>query len=93
MTDCDQDLLIGRYTNLQDEGIQLLPGAIEEVTIWNSALTADEIAELHTLGPDGTMLTLVRVVSQARSRPGGVLLPDIPRGEIAAPDKLAETLQ
>lgn len=51
MSDYDQDLLIGRYTNLQDEDIQFLPGAIEEVTIWNRALTADEIAELHTLGP------------------------------------------
>ena len=50
MTDYGQDLLIGRYTNLQVEGLDFLPGTIDEVTIWDRSLTADEISELYSAG-------------------------------------------
>ena len=50
MTDYEQDLLIGRYTNLQVEGLDFLPGTIDEVTIWDRALSADEIAVLFSAG-------------------------------------------
>ncbi len=51
MTDYGQDLFIGTFTNLHDQQAQYLPGAIDEVTIWDRALSADEIAELHSAGP------------------------------------------
>ena len=51
IADYGQDLLIGRFTNIDQEGVAFLPGAIDEVTIWDRALSADEIAELYSAAP------------------------------------------
>ncbi len=47
ISDYGQDLFIGRYTNLQDEGVHFLPGTIDQVTIWGRALSSDEVADLY----------------------------------------------
>jgi hypothetical protein len=46
-----KDLYIARFSNLEREGVDFLPGTIEEVTIWDRALSADEVSELFAAGP------------------------------------------
>jgi len=51
ITDYGRDLYIAGFTNLAREGVDFLPGAIDEVTIWDRALSADEVNDLFTAGP------------------------------------------
>jgi hypothetical protein len=48
ISDYGKDLYIAAFSNLQTA---VLPGAVEEVTIWDRALSADEVADLYTAGP------------------------------------------
>ena len=50
IADYGQDLFIARFTNIDQDGVAYLPGAIDEVAIWDRALSADEIAELYSAG-------------------------------------------
>lgn len=50
MEDYGQDLYIGRFTNLDQEGTHFLPGGIGEVTIWGRALSEEEVAALYAAG-------------------------------------------
>ena len=51
ISDYGKDLYIAGFSNLARAGTDYLPGAIDEVTIWDRALSADEVADLFASGP------------------------------------------
>ncbi len=51
MSSYGRDLYIAGFSNLAREGTDFLPGGIDEVTIWDRALSADEVTDLFTAGP------------------------------------------
>ena len=53
MTDYGKNVLLGAFANLNRAGIDYTPGIIDEVSIYNRALTAQEIADIYNASSAG----------------------------------------
>ena len=50
MTDYGGDVFIARFGNLDQEEVHFIPGVLHEATIWDRALSEDEVAALYDGG-------------------------------------------